>query len=415
MRSNPTLIVIGYNRPKSLTRLLESLSKAHYPAEGGVQLVISLDNSGNPEPGHVAQAFDWPHGEKRVILRETRLGLRQHVLSCGDLTEEYGDVIVLEDDLFVSPFFYEYAKHALAAYENSPKVAGISLYSMQFNQTASLPFMPIDNGNSETYFLQLAASWGQVWSRENWRGFRQWLSEHGTDISNVKGIPPDIRAWPESSWLKLHTTYLITHDLYFAYPYSSLTTNFGDPGQHMNISSSRYQVPIRQQATDYQMGNFDDSLAIYDAYFELAPESLKRLNPRLRNYDFEVNLYGTKECGNALQLTRTQSRGELNFALSMKPMELSIAHNIEGEGIGLVRQPVHAPQTAESEYELYRFFYKFPTLKLILFAVRERLQGLLESKLKGMKQKKAGPSNNTPKRPDSAALESGNSRAVSNK
>ena len=176
----------------------------------------------------------------------------------------------------------------------------------------------------------------------------------------------------------------------------------------MNVASSRYQVPIRQQASDYRMAQFEESLAIYDAYFELRPESLKRLNPRLANYEFEVNLYGTKECGSALQLTRTREKGDLNFSLAMKPMELSVAHDIEGEGIGLVRQPLHAPQTAEAEYELYRFFYKFPTLKLILFAVRERLQGFVDSKLGRLKQKKTGPSNTNPKRPDSAPLQSGN-------
>src|SRR5690606_11898173 len=135
----PTIIVIGYNRPKSLQRLLTSLSKAHYP-EGNIRLVISLDNSGTLEPLRLAEAYDWPYGEKRVIHHEQRLGLRNHVLACGDLTEEYGDVLVLEDDLFVSPYFYEYTARALAFYENEPRVAGISLYSQQFNQTANLPF-----------------------------------------------------------------------------------------------------------------------------------------------------------------------------------------------------------------------------------------------------------------------------------
>lgn len=408
MRPNPTLIVIGYNRPKSLTRLLGSLERAHYP-EGGVRLVISLDNSGDPEPGYVADAFDWPHGEKRVIRRETRMGLRQHVLACGDLTEEYGDVIVLEDDLFVSPYFYDYAHRALTAYENDPRVAGISLYSQQFNQTAALPFMPIDNGDSDVYFLQLAASWGQAWSRERWREFRAWLAEHGTDLTKVEGIPQDIRNWPESSWLKLHNAYLITHDLYFAYPYLSLSTNFGDPGQHFSNASSRFQVPIQQQARQYRFGRFDDALAVYDAYCELHPDSLKRMNPRLAHYDFVVNLYGAKRCGNALQLTRTASRGDLNFSLAMKPMELSVAHDIEGEGIGLVRQPDTSASAAKAEYDIYRFFYRFPTPKMILFGFGERIQGLIEEKLRrarqAKQQKKAEPVRSTPSATKDAALQ----------
>lgn len=376
----PTIVVIGYNRPKSLSRLLGSLINARYP-EGDVRLVISLDNSGNPEPRHVAEAFDWPHGEKRIIAHPERLGLRQHVLSCGDLTEQYGDVIILEDDLFVSPFFYDYTARALHAYADDAGVAGISLYSVQFSQTANLPFTPIDDGDSAVHFMQMAASWGQAWSRQHWQGFRQWLASNGNDISHIEGIPADIRGWPESSWLKLFTAYIISRDLYFVYPFRSLSTNFGDPGQHFNIASSRFQVPIQQQPIDYQFARREDSLSVYDAFCELLPSCIKRQNPLLEPYDFTVNLYGCKTCHSGLQLTRTEARGLHNFSLSMKPMELSILHNIEGEGLALIDSAdidgasLSRPKT---EYDIYRFFYKFPSVRIILFGVMERLQLLLK-------------------------------------
>lgn len=376
----PTIVVIGYNRPKSLSRLLGSLIKARYPG-GDIRLVISLDNSGNPEPRKVAEAFDWPHGEKRIIAHPERLGLRQHVLSCGDLTEQYGDVIILEDDLFVSPFFYEYTSRALQAYADDAGVAGISLYSVQFNQTANLPFTPIDDGDSAVHFMQMAASWGQAWSRQHWQGFRQWLASNGTDISHIEGIPADIRGWPESSWLKLFTAYIISHDLYFVYPFRSLSTNFGDPGQHFNIASSRFQVPIQQQPIDYQFAKRENSVSIYDAFCELLPACVKRQNPVLADYDFTVNLYGCKTCRSGLQLTRTEARGLHNFSLSMKPMELSILHNIEGEGLALIDSAdidgasLSRPKT---EYDIYRFFYKFPSVRIILFGVMERLQLLFK-------------------------------------
>ena len=381
----PTIVVIGYNRPKSLSRLLGSLLKAHYP-EGNVRLVISLDNSGNPQPREVAEAFHWPHGEKRIIAHPQRLGLRQHVLSCGDLTEQYGDVIILEDDLFVSPYFYDYTRRALEAYADDDGVAGISLYSVQFSQTANLPFTPIDDGDSHVHFMQMAASWGQAWSRKHWQGFRQWLERHGSDLSQVDGIPPDIRAWPESSWLKLYNAYIIIHDLYFVYPFRSLSTNFGDPGQHFNIASSRFQVPIQQQPIDYRFGARADSISVYDAFCELLPACVKRQNPKLASYDFTVNLYGCKKVDKGLQLTRTDARGVHNFSLSMKPMELSILHDIEGEGLALIDSAsldgasLSRPRT---EYDIYRFFYKFPSLRIILFGVMERLQLLLKRVIPG--------------------------------
>jgi len=376
----PTIIVIGYNRPKSLQRLLTSLGKAHYP-EGNVRLVISLDNSGTLEPLQLAEAYEWPYGEKRVIHREKRLGLRQHVLACGDLTEEYGDVLVLEDDLFVSPHFYAYSLRALEFYRDEPRVAGISLYSHQFNQTANLPFTPIDEGNSDVYFMQLAASWGQAWSRRHWLGFREWLARNGTDISRIDHIPADIRGWPESSWLKLYNAWIISSDRYFVYPYRSLTTNFGDPGQHFYIASSRFQVPLQQRRIDYQFARFDDSLARYDAYCELSAETLKKLNPKLAGYDFQVNLFGCKECRGGLQLTRTEKPGLHSFSLSMKPMELSVLHDVAGQGIALIdaaEVDSAALRTPRTQYDLFRFFYKFPSLPVICVGFLERLQMLFK-------------------------------------
>jgi hypothetical protein len=378
--NSPTLVVIGYNRPHSLRRLLRSLSQAHYPA-GNVRLVISLDQADTREPLQVATDFDWPFGEKRVIAHPQRLGLRRHVLSCGDLTEEYGDILVLEDDLFVSPFFYQYASRALTFYAEDPAIAGISLYSLQFNQTANLPFTPIDNGDADAYFLQLAASWGQVWSRRHWQGFRRWLEQHGTDIDDIDGIPADIRGWPESSWLKLYNAYIISRDLYFVYPYRSLTTNFGDPGQHFHIASSRFQVALQQQPIDYRFARLDTSLAVYDAFCELSPASLKHRNEKLAGLEFTVNLYGCKDCRHGLQLTRSQEKGLHNFSLSMKPMELSVLHDVEGDGIALLETAQLADASrsaAKTEYDVYRFFYKFPSLRIILFGFFERLQLLLK-------------------------------------
>lgn len=375
----PTIIAIGYSRPDSLARLLGSLRAAHYPP-GNVRLVISLDNSGVDTPRKVAEAFDWPFGEKRIIAHEQRLGLRNHVLSCGDLTEEYGEVIVLEDDLFVSPHFYEYSARALAFYADDPLVAGISLYGQQYNQTAELPFLPVDNGNADVYFMQLAASWGQAWSRTHWIGFRHWLEQNGTDISAIDDIPDSIRAWPESSWLKLHNAYIISLDKFFVYPYRSLTTNFGDPGHHFHIASPRFQVPLQQRSIDYRFISLPDSLAVYDAYHELLPSSIKKQNPRLAGHDFVVNLYGAKTCRSGLQLTRTTQKGLMNFRLSMKPMELAVMHDLEGEGIALIDSADLEPdlvQSSGSRYQMYRFFYKFPSPRFILHGVVERAQAWL--------------------------------------
>jgi len=73
------IIVVGYNRPKAIERLLNSLLKASYPR--AVDLIISIDGEGENSVKEIAANFTWPHGEKRLIFHDNNLGLRNHVLS----------------------------------------------------------------------------------------------------------------------------------------------------------------------------------------------------------------------------------------------------------------------------------------------------------------------------------------------
>ena len=109
------ICVIAYNRPLSLKRNLEALSKAYY--NENVTLIISIDKSENRLVAQYAENFDWLHGEKKVIVRAERMGLRQHVLSCGQFLKEYDALIVLEDDVTVAPSFYYYARQCVERYK----------------------------------------------------------------------------------------------------------------------------------------------------------------------------------------------------------------------------------------------------------------------------------------------------------
>ena len=59
----PAVVVMAYNRPDSLRRLLESLLRASYPDE--VPLVISIDKSKTDTVRKLAESFDWPFAKKR--------------------------------------------------------------------------------------------------------------------------------------------------------------------------------------------------------------------------------------------------------------------------------------------------------------------------------------------------------------
>ena len=83
--SNPAIVVMAYNRPQALSRLLRSLAKADYPTD--VELVFVVDTGGEHSETvrRLVTDFDWPFGCKTLIFHQAPLGLFQNFLFCGDL------------------------------------------------------------------------------------------------------------------------------------------------------------------------------------------------------------------------------------------------------------------------------------------------------------------------------------------
>lgn len=335
MKYQPAIVVVAYNRPKSLERLLGSLKNAKKITDA--RLIISIDNKypENLPIKKIAEDFEWPYGEKEVIYQEKRQGLRQHILKCGDLTEKYGSVIILEDDLYVSPYFYDYTIKALDFYSTDDKIGGISLYSQPREDLGEKPFQTIDDG-SDVYFLQFPSSWGQAWSVEHWTKFREWLIKN-PDISNIP-ISRHVINWPESSWKKLYCAYLHDQDKFFVYPRLSLTTNFNEPGTNYKLAvNNDGQAPLRLYDTPFRFINRIDSDCLYDSYFELKPEIVKKYLPYLKEYDFELDLYCQKESGKINKpyiLTANPVRKYIySFRRAMKPHELNILFDLKGSDL----------------------------------------------------------------------------------
>lgn len=366
----PVIVVSAFNRPKSLIRILSSLDMANYGSyESNVKLIISIDFSGNDEVKKVAENFIWRHGEKELIVHQSNLGLKEHILSCGDLTSKYGSIILLEDDLFVSPHFYTYASDALDFYSNDSRVAGISLYKHMFNETARLPFTPLTD-DSDVFFMQLASSWGQVWTSDQWNRFKKWYNTNPSINSDDK-LPWDVKLWSESSWKKYFIKYLIVKDKYFVYPQVSLSTNFGDSGtHHKNGVNSLLQVPITFLKEEFSFIELEKSNSIYDSFCEPLPHIIKKHFPKLKEFNFEIDFYRTKDFSileKDLVLTtvslneykKISSNILLSFALQLKPIELNILMNLKGKNIVLVpKNPQINAKSRAHRLLLIEYFYK---------------------------------------------------------
>ncbi|GHD33734.1 glycosyltransferase [Halioglobus pacificus] len=335
----PAIVVIAYNRLDAMKRLLHSIRAAELP--GDTTLVVSVDYSGDPEVAECAKAFEWQHGEKRVIAHNSNLGLRAHVLSCGDLSRVYGSVILLEDDLYVSPFFYRYACLALDRYCSDDRIAGVSLYTHRWNETACQKFTPLETSESDTFILQLASSWGQCWTKKQWEGFITWYGDNldwpmkGTEWRGKEMIPGDVARWPDSSWKRYFIRYLIQTDRYFVYPKKSYSTNFSEIGVHHTKKHSVLQAPLEIRHRHLNLLPFDEIFEKYDAFCELCPDSLKRLAPFLDEIDLEIDLYGQKPLSKLsreyLLTIKKSTKPTHSFAMDLKPHELNVIHNLGGD------------------------------------------------------------------------------------
>ena len=339
----PAIVVPAYNRPHALARLLNSLAAANYRHDLKVPLVISVDPENgisNQKVRTVAESFHWPYGPKEIILHQHHLGLLQNFCHCGDLTEKYGSVIFLEDDLIVSPVFYHYAIEALAYFENSTCIAGISLYRYAMNGYTHRAFEPLADG-SDIFFMQVASIVGQAWTKTQWAQFQDWRIANATTELN-ETIHEIWSSFDADDYFPIITNYLVSMGRYYVFPRVSLATGFGDAGTHFTNETSYFQVPLQREQTTFRLQALETSHAVYDSFMEIAPDAVKKLVPALRDMDFDVDLHATKEFRHLkaehVITTRACKAALKTFALSMQPPEANIIFNVQGTGINLCKR-----------------------------------------------------------------------------
>ncbi|MBN1187062.1 MAG: hypothetical protein JXB49_32590 [Bacteroidales bacterium] len=358
---HPAIVVAAYQRPHSLKRILGSLNNAKF--NENVTLIISIDNDepNNLEVRNIAEQFNWSNGLKEVHYQEKHLGLRQHILQCGDLSMKYGSVIILEDDLYVSPYFYDYAVQALKFYYTDDSIGGISLYNQPLQEIAQYPFTAIQD-NSDVYFIQFPSSWGQAWTRTQWKRFREWYASE-PDLSLID-IPMYILNWPERSWKKYFSAYLVEKNKFFVFPRLSFTTNFNDIGTHYKKHNNyQGQTPLRLFGRPYRFRRKADSLCIYDVYLELLSDCIFSLSSHLDEYSFELDLYGTKDLEKIkkpyLITSRPSVRPIQGFKRALKPHDLNIILNLEGKDFVLSEVKYVFPFINRYERIIsnYKYFY----------------------------------------------------------
>lgn len=173
MQVNSPIILFVYNRPWHTEQTLEALMANKLAKDSTLYIYADGPKDGTSEEilkkikdtRAVVLKKKWCR-EVNIIERKKNIGLAANVIDgVTEIVNQYGKIIVLEDDLITSPNFLTYCNKGLEIYENEQNVYSINAY--QF---------PIDFGIKEpqTFLCPLAtSSWGWATWKDKWAIFEE--------------------------------------------------------------------------------------------------------------------------------------------------------------------------------------------------------------------------------------------------
>lgn len=259
----PTLVPIAlfvYNRPWHTLQTLEALAQN----EGANQshLVIFSDGAKDASNKLEVEAIrevrtlirekQWC-SSVQIIERQDNWGLAQNIISgVTQLVQDFGKVIVLEDDIVTSQYFLKYMNDALNIYEKEEKVMHISGY-----------MYPVPEPLPQTFFIYPASCWGWATWERAWKNYNDNAGELMETLRREKRISEfdfynsfnhyeQLLANADGvlhTWAVKWYASIFINDGLSLHPYPSLVQNIGLDGSGTNIKTPMmaYNVALSGQ------------------------------------------------------------------------------------------------------------------------------------------------------------------------
>lgn len=165
MQNLAPIALFVYNRPQHTERTLKFLVQNELAADSRLYIFSDGAKTEKDEQkvAEVRAIINSIEGFKsiKVIEQKENSGLANSVISgVTQLINDYGQVIVFEDDLVTSPHTLTYFNDALKRYQDEEKVMHIGAY-----------MYPLHEKLPQTFFYRAATSWGwATWARA-WKNF----------------------------------------------------------------------------------------------------------------------------------------------------------------------------------------------------------------------------------------------------
>lgn len=286
MKSLAPIVLFVYNRPDHTLKTLEALANNSLAKKSTLYIYADGAKDGASEQtlNSIAQTREvirlkqWCK-EVQIIESEVNKGLADSIVQGVTLIiEQYGKIIVLEDDIVTSPHFLTFMNDSLDVYENTEEVMHISGY------------FPITNGVNQLpdyFFVRYMYCWGWATWKRAWKHFstdtqmlhnallsRTDFNEFDIDgsIKSFEQIELNLKGTLKTWAVKWYATIFINDGLCLT-PKHSLVDNIGIDGSGENCHShdDRWRVRSFKEALDIQkLSTFEEN--------KKAREYLKRFN-----------------------------------------------------------------------------------------------------------------------------------------
>lgn len=161
------IVLFTFNRPRHTQRTVEALLRNEGASDS--ELFVFCDGPRNQDDrASVNEVREYIHrirGFKNITVKErgSNIGLAPAVIQgVTEVVQEFGRVIVLEDDLVCAPHFLSFMNRGLSVYADEGRVAAIHGY---------VP--PIIRPSPDAFLLRFVDCWGwATWSR-SWQVFEE--------------------------------------------------------------------------------------------------------------------------------------------------------------------------------------------------------------------------------------------------
>lgn len=272
------IVVFVYRRLKHTKQIVEALQKNPESKESDIFFFSDApkDVCAMNDVCDVREYLHSVDGFRSVSIVEQseNLGIeKSEILGISEVINEYGRVIVIEDDIEVSDTFLHFVNIALNRYEQDERVASITGYSF-------IDSSQVDE-KSEYAFTQLTSAWGWATWKDRWDDFDEEIDKKDLrKLFNIKYLKKYNHGFDYADMFfnQLNRGY-VTWDIQWywvnfirnrktLFPINTMVNNIGMDGSGVHYSDptqvNRIENINRKFVDDFP-NEVEESQAIWDA------------------------------------------------------------------------------------------------------------------------------------------------------